>query len=146
MVAQIKAGKKIELASLRLNEIATQHSKRRQQTLSSNFVQFNEEIINGQIKELVRGNVEETLNKLLEAEAEKQTPPACCERNEAHQGYRNSHYDWNLTTISGDVTLHVPRLKGTSLISSRCQPNLPPRTFTSNVLQISLQEVPTETL
>ena len=37
--------------------------------MSSNIVQFNEEIIKGQIKELVRGSVEETLNELLEAEA-----------------------------------------------------------------------------
>ena len=41
--------------------------------MSNNIVQFNEEIIKGQIKELVRGNVEETLNELLEAEAEKLT-------------------------------------------------------------------------
>ena len=33
----------------------------------------NEEIIKGQIKELIRGSVEETLNELLEAEAQKLT-------------------------------------------------------------------------
>ena len=37
------------------------------------IVQLNEEVIKGQLKELVRGSVEETLNKLLEAEAEKLT-------------------------------------------------------------------------
>ena len=36
------------------------------------------------------------------------------ERNEARQGYRSGHYDRNLTTTSGNVTLHVPRLKGVS--------------------------------
>ena len=36
--------------------------------MSNNIVQFNEEIIKGQIKELVRGSVEETVNGLLEAE------------------------------------------------------------------------------
>ena len=36
------------------------------------------------------------------------------ERSEARQGYRSGHYDRNLTTTSGDVTLHVPRLKGIS--------------------------------
>ena len=41
--------------------------------MSNNIVQFNEEIIKGQIKELVRGSVEETLNELLEAEAVKLT-------------------------------------------------------------------------
>ena len=34
-------------------------------TMSNNILQFNEEIIKGQIKDLVRGNVEETLNGLL---------------------------------------------------------------------------------
>ncbi len=82
--------------------------------MSNNIVQFNEEIIKGQIKELVRGSVEETLNELLEAEAEKLTQAARYERNEARQGYRSGHYDRNLTTTSGDVTLHVPRLKGIS--------------------------------
>ena len=82
--------------------------------MSEKIVQFNEEIIKGQIKELVRGSVEETLNGLLEAEAEKLTHAARYERNEARQGYRSGHYDRNLTTTSGDVTLHVPRLKGVS--------------------------------
>ena len=63
---------------------------------------------------LVRGSVEETLNELLEAEAEKLIQAARYERNEARQGYRSGHYDRNLTTTSGDVTLHVPRLKGIS--------------------------------
>ena len=82
--------------------------------MSNNIVQFNEEIIKGQIKELVCGSVEETLNELLEAEAEKLTQAARYERSEARQGYRSGHYDRNLTTTSGNVTLHVPRLKGIS--------------------------------
>ena len=63
---------------------------------------------------LVRGSVEETLNELLEKEAESLTQAARHERNEARQGYRSGHYDRNLTTTSGDVTLHMPRLKGVS--------------------------------
>ena len=80
--------------------------------MSEKIVQLNEEVIKGQIKELVRGSVEETLNELLEQEAEKLTQAARYERSEARQGYRSGHYDRNLTTTSGDVTLHVPRLKG----------------------------------
>ena len=38
--------------------------------MSEKIVQLNEEAIKGQIKELVRGSVEKTLNELLEAEAE----------------------------------------------------------------------------
>lgn len=82
--------------------------------MSERIVQLNEEVIKGQLKELVRGSVEETLNELLEQEAEKLTQAARYERNEARQGYRSGHYDRSLTTTSGVVTLHVPRLKGVS--------------------------------
>ncbi len=37
--------------------------------MSEKIVQLNEEIIKGQLKELVRGSVEETLNELLEKES-----------------------------------------------------------------------------
>ena len=82
--------------------------------MSEKIVQLNEEVIKGQLKEMVRGSVEETLNELLEQEAEKLTQAARYERNETRQGYHSDHYDRNLTTTSGDVTLHVPRLKGVS--------------------------------
>lgn len=65
-------------------------------------------------RELVRGSVEETLNELLEQEAERLTQTARYERSEVRQGYRSGHFDRNLTAVSGDVTLHVPRLKGVS--------------------------------
>ena len=82
--------------------------------MSEKIVQLNEEVIKGEIKELVRGSVEETLNELLEKEAETLTQAARYERNEARQGYRSGHYDRNLTTTSGDVTLHMLWLKGVS--------------------------------
>lgn len=82
--------------------------------MSEKIVQLNEEVIKGQIKELVRGSVEATLNELLEKEAESLTQATRYERSDARQSYRSGHYDRNLTTISGDVTLHMPRLKGVS--------------------------------
>ena len=82
--------------------------------MSEKIVQLNDEVIKGQSKELVCGSVEETLNELLEKEAESLTQAARYERSEARQGYRSGHYDRNLTTTSGDVTLHVPRF-------SRCE-------------------------
>ena len=75
--------------------------------MSEKIVQLNEEVIKGQIKKLVRGSVEETLNELLQL-----TQAARYERSETRQGYRSGHYDRNLTTTSGNVTLHMPRLKG----------------------------------
>ena len=80
--------------------------------MSEKIVQLNDEVIKGQSKELVCGSVEETLNELLKKEAESLTQAARYERSEARQGYRSGHYDRNLTTTSGDVTLHVPRFKG----------------------------------
>ena len=66
--------------------------------MSNNIVQFNEELIKGQIKELVRSSVEETLNKLLEAEAKKLTQATRYERSETRKGYRSGQYDRHLTT------------------------------------------------
>ncbi len=82
--------------------------------MSEKIVTLNEEVIKGEIRELVRGSVEETLNNLLEAEADRLTQAARYERSEDRQGYRSGHYDRGLTTTSGEVTLHVPRLKGIS--------------------------------
>ena len=76
--------------------------------MSDKIVQFNKEVIKGQLKEQVRGSIEETLNELLEKEAETLTQAARrYERNEARQGYRSGHYDRRLTTPSGGVTLHL---------------------------------------
>ena len=44
--------------------------------MSEKIVTLNEEVIKGQIRELVRGSVEVTLNELLEAEEEKLTQAA----------------------------------------------------------------------
>ena len=88
--------------------------------MSEKIVQLNEEIIKGQIKELVRGSVEETLNELLEKEAESLTQAARYERSEARQGYRSGHYDRNLTTISGDVTLHMSSFLLFSICATYC--------------------------
>ncbi len=64
--------------------------------MSEKIVQLNEEVIKGQLKELVRGSVEETLNELLEAEAEKLTQAARYERNEQLlPGVRSAITTWN---------------------------------------------------
>lgn len=54
--------------------------------MSEKIVQLNEEVIKGEIKELVRSSVEETLNGLLDAEAVELTQAAKYERSEARQG------------------------------------------------------------
>ena len=44
--------------------------------MSEKIVQLNEAVIKNELKELVRGSVEETLNELLETEAQKLTQAA----------------------------------------------------------------------
>lgn len=82
--------------------------------MSEQVVQLNEAVLKVELRELVRQSVEETLNKLLEAEAAQLTQSARYERTISRQGYRSGHYARHLTTSSGDVTLHMPRLKGLS--------------------------------
>jgi putative transposase len=75
--------------------------------MSKKIIQLNEGAIKDELKELVRGRVEETLNDLLEREAQELTQAAKYERTETRQGYRSGHYNGNLTTTSGDVTLNA---------------------------------------
>lgn len=80
--------------------------------MSDNIIQLNEQVIKTELKELVRTSVEETLNNLLDKEADELLNADRYERNKDRQGYRSGHYKRNLTTTSGDVTLKVPKLKG----------------------------------
>lgn len=82
--------------------------------MSNKIIQLNEGIIKNELKELVRSSVEETLNGLLEQEAQQLTQAAKYERTQERQGYRSGHYERNLTTTSGDVSLKMPKLKGVS--------------------------------
>ena len=80
--------------------------------MSDNIIQLNEAAIKGELKDLVKNSVEETLNALLNHEADELVNAERYERSGERQGYRSGHYDRNFTTTSGDVTLHVPKLKG----------------------------------
>ena len=80
--------------------------------MSDNIIQLNETLITDHLKNLVRNSVEETLNALLDHEANDLVKAERYERSGNRQGYRSGHYDRTFTTTSGDVTLHVPKLKG----------------------------------
>lgn len=80
--------------------------------MSEKIIQLNEEVVKGELKELVRKSVEETLNELLDKEADELTGAGKYERTAARQGYRSGHYSRKLTTTSGEVRLDVPKLKG----------------------------------
>ena len=80
--------------------------------MSENIIQLNEAAIKGELRDLVKNSVEETLNALLEHEADELVNAERYERSGNRKGYRSGHYERNFTTTSGDVTLHVPKLKG----------------------------------
>jgi hypothetical protein len=90
--------------------------------MSEKIVQLNEEVIKGQIKKLVRGSVEETLNELLKKEAESLTQAARYERSEARQGYRSGHYK---VTITG-ILPRPPETSRSTYPGSRAYPSKPP--------------------
>lgn len=80
--------------------------------MPNNIIQLNEEVVKSELKELVKKSVEETLNELLDKEADELTGAGRYERAETRQGYRSGHYSRKLTTTAGEVKLNVPKLKG----------------------------------
>lgn len=76
------------------------------------IVTLNEESLRSDLRELVRKTVEDTLNGLLEAEADELVGAERYERTAEREAYRAGHYDRGLTTSSGEVTIHMPKLKG----------------------------------
>jgi len=69
------------------------------------------------VEEVVRSSVEETLNGLLEAEADELCGAKRYERSPERLDTRSGHYDRKLATKAGEVVLKIPRLR--SLLSRR---------------------------
>lgn len=80
--------------------------------MSDKIIQLNEDLIKHDLKDLVRNSVEETLNALLDKEADELVNAEKYERSSDRQGYRSGHYKRNLHTTAGEVELKVPKLKG----------------------------------
>jgi putative transposase len=80
--------------------------------MSNNIIQLNQDLIKTELKTLVKQSVEDTLNSLLDQEAQQLTKAEKYERTEKRNGYRTGHYTRQLQTTSGEVTLKVPKLKG----------------------------------
>ncbi len=80
--------------------------------MSDNIIQLNEDLIKHGLKDLVRSSVEETLNALLDKEADELVNAQKYERSRGRQGYRSGHYKRNFQTTAGEVELNVPKLKG----------------------------------
>ena len=80
--------------------------------MSEPIVSFDEKALKDELRELVRQTVEDTLNGLLEEEADDLVGAGRYERTAGREAYRAGHYDRSLVTTSGEVTVHMPKLKG----------------------------------
>ena len=81
-------------------------------TMSGNIVSVDEESLKSDLRELVRKTVQETLNALLDEEADKMVGAERYERTAGREAYRSGHYRRKLVTTSGEVVLDVPKLRG----------------------------------
>ncbi len=77
----------------------------------NNVVRIDDERIRGHLDRVVRGTVEETLNALLDTEADRLCNAGRYERTEARRDTRAGHYERNLETKAGPVRLKVPKLR-----------------------------------
>ena len=74
-------------------------------------IQIDEARIRDHLGEMVRGTVEETLNAMLDAEADRLCGAGRYERSEARQDTRAGSYERALHTKAGDVSLKIPKLR-----------------------------------
>jgi putative transposase len=75
------------------------------------IVAVNEEEVRDHLAELVRGSVEQTLNQLLDAEADELCGAKRYEHCPDRLDTRAGHYTRSLHTKAGVVDLHMPRLR-----------------------------------
>lgn len=80
--------------------------------MSESIVSFNEQAIKDELRELVCQTVEDTINALLDEEADDLVGAERYERTASREAYRAGHYKRKLTTTSGQVTVEMPKLKG----------------------------------
>ena len=74
-------------------------------------IRVDQEQVRSHLDEVVRSTVEETLNGLLEQEAEQLCGASRYERSAERVDTRAGHYTRKLLTKSGEVKLQVPRLR-----------------------------------
>ncbi len=74
-------------------------------------IRIDEGRIRDHLGEMVRGTVEEALNAMLDAEADRLCGAARYERTEGRTDTRAGRYERALHTKAGEVTLKVPKLR-----------------------------------
>ncbi len=74
-------------------------------------IRIDEAQVQAHLSEMVRSSVEETLNALLDAEADRLCQAKRYERTAARQDTRMGSYQRELHTKAGEVSLKVPKLR-----------------------------------
>ncbi len=77
----------------------------------SKVIRIDESEIRGHLDEMVRGTVEETLNAMLEAEADQMCNAQRYEHSPDRIDTRAGHYQRKLHTKAGEVEVKMPRLR-----------------------------------
>jgi putative transposase len=77
----------------------------------SNVIRIDDDRVREHLGLIVRGTVEETLNAMLEAEADRLINAGRYERSEARRDFRSGKYERKLETKAGPVRLQVPKLR-----------------------------------
>lgn len=80
--------------------------------MSNPIVSFDQQAVKEELRELVRKTIEETINAMLDEEADQLVGAGPYERTDERAAYRAGHYERGFTTMSGQVTLKMPKLKG----------------------------------
>ena len=80
--------------------------------MSQQILQVDQAMLETTLDRMVRKSVEETLNAMLDAEADEITGAARYERSGKRKAYRAGHYERDLTVKAGKMSLKVPKLKG----------------------------------
>lgn len=75
------------------------------------IIQLNEGVIKQELGNLVRQSVEDTLNALLDEEADRLTNATRYERSDGRLDTRAGHYKRKLLTKAGEVELKMPKLR-----------------------------------
>jgi transposase-like protein len=76
-----------------------------------NVIRIDDDRVREHLGHIVRGTVEETLNAMLEAEADRLINAGRYERSEARRDFRSGKYERKLETKAGPVRLQVPKLR-----------------------------------
>lgn len=84
----------------------------RRQAKSNPIASFDEQAAKDELREPVGETIEETVNAMLDEEADRLVGAGPYERTDERAAYRAGHYERGFTTTSGQVTLKMPKLKG----------------------------------